>query len=52
MKFCEWATEKNWAPESTGELYVLERFVGKWLVLYPYTDLEQVIRTYFKHIQH
>jgi hypothetical protein len=47
-KFMEWAAG-NWDPAATGELYALEQFIAKWLRLYPYADLEGVIRVYFKH---
>jgi hypothetical protein len=47
-KFVEWGAGR-WDPGATGELYALEQFVAKWLGLYPYRDLEGVIRLYFKH---
>jgi hypothetical protein len=47
-KFVEWDSE-SWDPGSTGELYALEQFIAKWLALYAYSDLERVIRIYFKH---
>jgi hypothetical protein len=47
-KFMEWAAG-HWCPGSTGELYALEQFSAKWLGLYPYSDLEGVIRLYFRH---
>ena len=47
-KFIEWEAEK-WTPGATGELHALEKFIAKWLGLYPYCDLEGVIRLYFKH---
>ncbi|MFA6286349.1 MAG: hypothetical protein WC661_03125 [Opitutaceae bacterium] len=47
-KFVEWDTGP-WSPGSTGELGALEQFIAKWLRLYPYRDLEAVIRLYFKH---
>lgn len=47
-KFVGWSAEQ-WCPGSTGELYALEQFVAKWLRLYPYADLENVIRLYFEH---
>lgn len=47
-KFMEWGTG-NWGPADTGELYALEQFIAKWLGLYPFRDLEGVIRLYFRH---
>lgn len=47
-KFVEWGAGR-WDPTATGELYALEQFIAKWLPLYPYSDLEGVIRLYFKH---
>jgi hypothetical protein len=47
-KFVEWGAGP-WSPSSTGELYALEQFIAKWLKLYPYRDLEGVIRLYFEH---
>jgi hypothetical protein len=47
-KFIEWA-KGRWSPGETGELYALEQFITKWLNLYPYPDLEEVVRIYFKH---
>jgi hypothetical protein len=38
-----------WDPGSTGELYALEQFIAKWLDVYPYANLERVVRIYFKH---
>src|SRR5881394_821246 len=46
-KFLEWGAE-GWSPESTGELYALEQFIAKWLGLFPYRDLEGVVRLYFE----
>jgi hypothetical protein len=47
-KFMEWS-EEQWSPCSTGEIYALEQFIAKWLKLYPFGDLEGVIRLYFEH---
>jgi len=47
-KFVDWEAE-GWSPSSTGELYALEQFIARWLGLYPYQDLEDVIRIYFIH---
>ena len=47
-KFAEWEAE-GWTPGSTGELADLEQFIAKWLKLYPYSELEGVIRIYFIH---
>lgn len=47
-KFTEWGAA-DWCPTATGELYALEQFIAKWLRLYPYADLQGVIRLYFKH---
>ncbi len=47
-KFVEWGTGR-WDPAATGELYPLEQFIAKWLKLYSYRDLENVVRLYFKH---
>lgn len=47
-KFVQWG-EEQWCPGATGELHALEQFVAKWLRLYPYRDLENVIRLYFEH---
>jgi hypothetical protein len=47
-KFAEWGAGR-WDPVATGELYALEQFIAKWLGLYPYRDLEGVIRLYFKY---
>ncbi len=47
-KFIEWEAG-HWSAGSTGELHALEQFIGKWLGLYPYADLEGVIRLYFRH---
>ena len=47
-KFVEWGAGQ-WSPGSTGELYALEQFIAKWLQLYPFRDLEGVIRLYFTH---
>jgi len=47
-KFMEWGAGA-WDPGATGELYALEQFIAKWLGLYPYRDLEGVIRLYFEH---
>ena len=46
--FMEWGAEQ-WNPESTGELYALEQFIAKWLGLYPYADLEGLVRLYLRH---
>jgi hypothetical protein len=47
-KFMEWGAGR-WDPGATGELYPLQQFIVKWLELYPYGDLEGVIRLYFKY---
>ena len=47
-KFMEWGAGR-WDPGATGELYALEQFISKWLPMYPYVDLEGVIRLYFEH---
>ncbi len=47
-KFVEWGAS-NWSPGSTGELGALEQFISKWLERYPYNELEEVIRTYFRY---
>ena len=47
-KFVEWGAGQ-WSPGSTGELYALEQFIAKWLRVYPYRELEGVIRLYFTH---
>ena len=46
-KFSEWGSG-DWKPGGTGELHALEQFIVKWLKLYPYHDLEAVIRLFFK----
>lgn len=48
QKFMAWGAE-NWPPGGTGELYALGQFIAKWIGLYPYRDLEAVIRLYFSH---
>jgi len=48
-RFVKWEAD-GWSPTSTGELYALEQFIAKWLDLYPLSDLEGVIRIYFRHI--
>jgi len=48
-KFIEWDAE-GWDGSGTGELHALQQFIAKWIGLYPYHDLERVIRLYFKHI--
>lgn len=47
-KFMEWDAGR-WSPCETGNIYALERFIAKWLRLYPFQDLEGVIRIYFKY---
>lgn len=47
-KFVEWEEEGD-DFTSTGCVYALEQFIGKWLKLYPYKDLEAVIRLYFSY---
>ena len=47
-KFLVWESD-GWSPSSTGELYALEKFIAKWIKIYPYQDLEGVIRLYFNH---
>ena len=47
-KFMKWSEEKC-DPCSTGEIYALEQFIGKWLKLYEFGDLKGVIHLYFKH---
>ena len=49
-KFEEWDTQ-NWDPANTGELGALKKFIGKWLRLYHYKELEAVIRLYFRHCE-
>jgi len=49
-KFVEWNTD-GWTGHDTGELHWLQQFIAKWIKLYPYEDLEAVIRIYFKHIE-
>jgi hypothetical protein len=42
-KFVEWgAGGSDFA--ATGQVYALEQFIAKWLAIYPYCDLEAVIR--------
>lgn len=48
VRFVEWGAA-HWDLGSTGEVYALEQFIAKWLGLYPYRDLEGVIRIYFRH---
>ncbi|MFN7141303.1 MAG: hypothetical protein ACK4UN_18405 [Limisphaerales bacterium] len=36
---------------ATGCMGALGQFIAKWLALYPYKDLEQVIRIYFAHVR-
>ncbi len=42
-KFTKWG-EEGWCLGATDELYALEQFIAKWLGLYPFEDLEGVIR--------
>ena len=48
QKFAEWDAAGRWSPGATGQIYPLQQFIAKWLGLYPYRDLEGVIRLYFK----
>lgn len=47
-RFVKWEKE-GWSPCSTGELHALQQFISKWLGLYPFSNLEEVIRIYFKY---
>lgn len=47
-KFVGWEAEED-DLRNTGCIYALEQFIAKWLKLYPYKDLEAVIRLYFKY---
>jgi hypothetical protein len=47
-KFVEWG-EGGSGFAAPGQVYALEQFIAKWLAIYPYCDLETVIRLYFKH---
>jgi hypothetical protein len=50
-KFVEWEAQGD-DLVSTGCTYALEQFIAKWLKLYPYRDLEAVIKLYFSHRGH
>lgn len=47
--FRRWFSEPGASPECTGELGWLERFIKKWLPLYPFDSLEGVVRLFFAH---
>ena len=47
-KFLEWEMEAA-DMSATGQIYALQQFIAKWLGLYPYSDLEGVVRLYFKY---
>lgn len=47
-KFIEWEAEGD-CLGATGCIYALEQFIAKWLKLYPYVDLEAVIRLHFAY---
>jgi len=47
-KFVEWDREGQ-ALAATGHIYALRQFIAKWLQSYPYRDIEEVIRIYFRN---
>jgi len=47
-KFVEWKAAGD-DLGATGQIYALQQFIAKWLRLYPYGDLEGVVRLYFEH---
>jgi hypothetical protein len=47
-KFPEWE-EEGAALHDTGNIYALQQFLTKWLKRYPYSDLEKVVKLYFRH---
>jgi len=47
QKFAAWDLE-DWHPTATGEIVFLGGFIAKWLARYPFADLENVIRIYFR----
>lgn len=47
-KFTQWDA-KGWSGSSTGERSALAHFIAKWLRIYPYPELESVVRLFFKH---
>ena len=50
QRFRLWGCHTTWTPTSTGEIQWLAIFIKKWLKMYPFTQLEFIIKLYFERL--